>query len=424
MSRMFNALSMQFKKQVSDGAGAVAFDGVKCYTPKATFYGECLQNGTPTPESPVPVLCNNAKWTTPVWNQPVVNGRPDSSYGITVEGGTIFVENGELEYVAQSTSGRNCIYVSVNKMKLNHIYYLTASALGKYRDTFYIRVAGSSYMGIPVKDMDLNEQNYTKMATIFTSIMEEPYASIYIGYLSGGIMEMGETYRVKNVMLVDLTALFGAGNEPSTVEEFEAWAKANGHDLDTYQPYDKGTPIGGAVDLSLLPDGGLYGIGDVHDEWDVVSGDGIRRFGKVDLGTLNWRYRSDYSDNRFNGFYTDGPRDGVGVVDSQSSIANQVCQIYSIQHSSVIFRDADMALIYNNGFDAPYNIRVHNSNYTSASDFKAAMSGVMLYYELATPVPFHATPQPLIQANGLNTLQQLSGDIADTDVSVEYVKHS
>lgn len=56
-----------------------------------------------------------------------------------------------------------------------------------------------------------------------------------------GIIDAGTTMDVKELMAFDLTQMFGLGNEPSTVEEFEKICQINGIDLDTYQPYDTGS---------------------------------------------------------------------------------------------------------------------------------------------------------------------------------------
>lgn len=51
----------------------------------------------------------------------------------------------------------------------------------------------------------------------------------------------GTIFEVKNLMAFDLTQMFGAGNEPTTVEEFEHICAINGIDLATYQPYNEGS---------------------------------------------------------------------------------------------------------------------------------------------------------------------------------------
>lgn len=67
-------------------------------------------------------------------------------------------------------------------------------------------------------------------------------AGIFLAYtththtLSAGVVK-----KVKNPVLVDLTLMFGAGNEPATVEEFEHLCAINGVDLTKPQAYDEGT---------------------------------------------------------------------------------------------------------------------------------------------------------------------------------------
>ena len=63
---------------------------------------------------------------------------------------------------------------------------------------------------------------------------------VYIGNLSDVQAEPGLTADVKAPIHINLTQMFGAGNEP-TKDEFEAQCALNGIDLTTYNPYDEGT---------------------------------------------------------------------------------------------------------------------------------------------------------------------------------------
>ena len=63
---------------------------------------------------------------------------------------------------------------------------------------------------------------------------------IYIPYFKNGTYQVGDYVKIKNVYYVDLTLMFGAGNEP-TKAEFEHICEINGIDLTTYQPYDEGS---------------------------------------------------------------------------------------------------------------------------------------------------------------------------------------
>jgi hypothetical protein len=57
-----------------------------------------------------------------------------------------------------------------------------------------------------------------------------------------------------------------------------------------------------------------------------------------------------------------------------------------------------------------------NLAYTSASDFKTAMNGVQLVYELATPIEVQLTPTQISSLMGVNNIWADCGDI----ISAEY----
>lgn len=64
---------------------------------------------------------------------------------------------------------------------------------------------------------------------------------VYISYYRGGINEhTGMVAQVKSPLFINLTQMFGAGNEP-TKEEFEEQCILNGIDLTSALPYDEGS---------------------------------------------------------------------------------------------------------------------------------------------------------------------------------------
>lgn len=66
----------------------------------------------------------------------------------------------------------------------------------------------------------------------------------YFGYLRSTAssigLQIGAKCKTKNCLIVDLTQMYGAGNEP-TPEEFERQCSLNGIDLTQSQPQDNGT---------------------------------------------------------------------------------------------------------------------------------------------------------------------------------------
>jgi hypothetical protein len=88
------------------------------------------------------------------------------------------------------------------------------------------------------------------------------------------------------------------------------------------------------------------------------------------MGTLDWTYRleNDFLSNVF--------------APKPKYIGETLCVIY--KNSKAINADSQSnktARITNT-----YKIIVKDFSYTSVDDFKAAMQGVLLYYELATPI--------------------------------------
>ena len=179
--------------------------------------------------------------------------------------------------------------------------------------------------------------------------------------------------------LFDLTAMFGAGSEPSTVAEFEALYPL------PYYPYDAGSllPVNmtgiesTAADESwtqqrTIPAGTLRGAGSAYDE--LTETERIVRVGEVDLGNQNWSKSGDY-------FYTIIAGKAVGAY-------NITCSKYHTSTDSTLENGECIGNSNNN------RVSIMDTSYTDAATFKAAMSGVMLHYELATPT---VTPheQPL-----------------------------
>lgn len=307
---------------------------------------------------------------------------------------------------------------------------------------------------------------------IFTpSSTRKPY------FLFSGLV--GQTYdnQVCWANIFDLTQMFGAGNEPSTIEEFEAWLAEN-VGL-SYYPYDKGSlvpmqasgiktigfnaynPTTGKARLlgghqyqitgaytaisytdifgtaeTITPDvngkftptndgelsvtggnssttcvhlvwsgvrdgeyeehweqirnldlsafdvqytaadgttkvaGGLKQAGSVYDE--QTPNKDIRKIGVVDLGSLSWMSRGEGL------FSLNAPR-----ITSKKDDGKLLCIKYA-QHSGKTL-PADGEISSHNSYNN-HDIIIRDTAYSTPEALKAALAGVLLYYELATPV--------------------------------------
>lgn len=114
----------------------------------------------------------------------------------------------------------------------------------------------------------------------------------------------------------------------------------------------------------------------------------------VDLGTLNWGLTSRG--------YFQAALSNVKRPSTDAELADIKCSIYKTDTSYNIYYGAtDKAVCIAVNTD---NVWVLDSDYSSASSFKAAMSGVQLVYELATPLEIPLTPEIITLLKGENNV--------------------
>lgn len=132
-----------------------------------------------------------------------------------------------------------------------------------------------------------------------------------------------------------------------------------------------------------FPDG-MRSAGSAYDEINFLSQKATKRIGAVDMGTLNWSYEPAASHERFLASV-----DGIKIA-SSSTKGNLVCSKYTTTSVDDVYsHTADKTIAVHNTIE---QVWVYDTAYTDATAFKAAMSGVMLYYELATPTETTITP--------------------------------
>lgn len=124
-----------------------------------------------------------------------------------------------------------------------------------------------------------------------------------------------------------------------------------------------------------------WGIDDTcYNYIDFENKKFIQKVGRVDLGTLSWNYTSADDLSRFY----------IGLTDAKAPINNN--QLGNVLLANYENTDWNTFTNATYGKDMTITLRsdsvffARNLAYTSASDFKTAMSGVYLYYELETPI--------------------------------------
>ncbi len=139
----------------------------------------------------------------------------------------------------------------------------------------------------------------------------------------------------------------------------------------------------GEADVPFFPDG-LQGAGDAYDE--LTPTQAVRRIGWVDLGTLDWTY-STGANSRFTATVA-----GLKLATDYNTKSNIVCTRYVNDTPNAVYGHVADGTIC--GHPVVSVVWVYDSNFTSATAFKAAMRGTMMCFEMAEPVTM-ALSQPL-----------------------------
>ncbi len=187
------------------------------------------------------------------------------------------------------------------------------------------------------------------------------------------------------LQLYDLTTMFGAGNEPASVEEFEAMFPAE------YYPYNAGEIINAGVTevavgdtaypipeaIKALPGYG-WSAGTAKNYVDYENKKYVQCVSSVDLGALTWEKGESVS-------FKTRHLAGQKLTKNYGTAPNFICPRYSTKTQNESWGKKDVTGIAATSNVGGY-IYVNDTSYTDAAAFKQAMQGVMLYYELENPI--------------------------------------
>lgn len=243
--------------------------------------------------------------------------------------------------------------------------------------------------------MYFREVIYTKNNQISKSVnagkstlswITSPYGDSDIGgTFDAFLIDNSVKVTFSNRQIFDLTAMFGAGNEPTTVEEFEKIFPA------AYYPYNAGEIVSAGTEevavgdtahkipeaIKALPGYG-WSAGTAKNYVDYENKRYVQCVNSVDLGTLTW---TDGESVSFKTHHLAGQK----LTKSYSIAPNFICPKYSTKTQNESWGKTSIT-----GISATSNVNgyiyVNDTSYTDAAAFKQAMSGVMLYYELANPI--------------------------------------
>lgn len=198
------------------------------------------------------------------------------------------------------------------------------------------------------------------------------------------------TYKF-TLQLFDLTAMFGSGNEPASVEEFEKIFPAD------YYPYNAGEIVSAGVTevavgdtacpipeaIKALPGYG-WSAGTARNYVDYENKRYVQCVGSVNLETLTWTAGGGISSQTV--FIASSRKIcGQKLLYNSAIASNILCSKYLAKSQNEVWSDAAPVGIATNATIDGY-VYVNDTAYTDATAFKQAMQGVILYYELANPI--------------------------------------
>lgn len=291
----------------------------------------------------------------------------------TTADGVTFTFSGDGIVALNGTSNKegNSIAVAVIKNMKDHKYLIIASPLSNVYGVGQLLFTSQVY-GADTTGHGAIIVNGSSNATWY-----------YTLYLYNGV-----TYdNVKlQPQIFDLTAMFGSGNEPTSVEEFEKMFPAD------YYPYNAGEIVSAGVTevavgetthtipeaIRNLPGYG-WSAGTARNYVDYENKRYVQCVSSVDLGMLNLIQVK----GRFTVDVSDSLDKLIKKPKAPETTINIVCSHFTAVSYAAPWVDHIVSCHINEG---QKRILFIDSAYTDATAFKQAMSGVMLYYELESPI--------------------------------------
>lgn len=266
-----------------------------------------------------------------------------------------------------------------------HKYFVSVIAKSdKANNTILCPYTENATFGTENQVMTPNTE-WNKYTAVVTALKTNTRATVGCR-AAGSLTIIGAKISCKDIQCVDLTQMFGAGNEPTLEQCREIFANES-------YPYNAGTLTSADVtavqvgeQVIPLPNSiSLKSAGSVYDSLEFYEQDGkyyqkhTQRVGVVDLGTLTWNYTSN-ANNQYR-FYA--PIANIKPNDRYDDVANCLCIKYQTDIANNVFANIKDKTI---AVPTKSEIWIHDSTYNNVGDFTTAMQGVLLYYELATPI--------------------------------------
>ena len=194
------------------------------------------------------------KGNSVVWNQLVANPNFSSTAGWSVSGATFSVANNICTFTSSQTNGfirSNDLYTATTNQRTNVLYLSAWVKLTSPTTDVSLRIANGGQS--PTTSATTEWQHISYITTHSTTY--SPYVRIQDNRTSGW-----DAIQIRNIIVINLTQMFGFGNEPQSVAEFEK----------LYNPITSGQDVGSMLSLSAT-DIKTTGFNVWDEQWENAS---------------------------------------------------------------------------------------------------------------------------------------------------------
>ena len=387
-------------------AGALPYAGVEMLGGKTLVMNQLVQDG------------NFALGDTTYWKK---QGTTSSTIAFA-DGVATVTLGGDSSVFNPAITQQSTAYIQAVQ---GHKYLIKVDAMADFTITG-LYFSSPAMSGSFTIDHEAAKDTWINLSRIITAQADGRLFG-YIGALGRSDIVQGSKLNFRNIFMVDLTLLYGAGNEPSTVEEFETMFPAS------YYPYNAGTLLCAGVTSVISKDsnddalqtlsipaevqaleGYGWSAGSAYNYIDYERKVFVKRVGRVVLnGTQsikirNWRPQTNSA--------------AWGYYPSLAGVKKDTLNILTIPLKTVsygtIYSNDVSSIAASTDNNYSFFVRIADTSLTTDSTINAYMSAnpITVYYELATPVETeisaYLTDDNLVQveADGTVTIKNQNGD--------------
>lgn len=270
---------------------------------------------------------NSIKGNTIVWNQLIQNGNFESTSGWWAPPAQATLTASDNTLIATALTSQSPYITVQNNLKKDHKYLFLLDIYPQEVATVSIPIYGNTRI------TNIPANTWTKLSSMFTRTADTTTATMYFGYTDN----TNKVTKFKNFQIFDLTAMFGAGNEPTSVAEFTKLFSL------PYYAYNAGEPLsfngtgikvtGKNLVFKILSSANLGGDGiivaDAQNMYDLAVAEVV--------GGKQYHIGNNRNDSAIIGWFTSEPQIGSIAYDGQRIVGSSLTPIAPIT-GYIVFR--------------------------------------------------------------------------------------